>query len=434
MPSPAPVPNVANKWDLWTHGTLLRGANIWMRCLGKDDAPCTSFETNYDDKDFEKLRAWGANYVNISYPGIYSEKKIRQNGRGPDAYRKVDKALTHLLELIELCRSHDLFVVVSFRTGPGRNEAVFDEDEKNPLTTLWETKRGALTEKAIEAQKAWVDMWREVADALKDKANVVGYDLMVEPHQERERRDGVNKQEFWFALAEELVKAVRCVDRRTPILISGANESSACKLSCVNPDRFGRYERIVYTAHQYQPYDEYTHQPNKYAKYECVKGAPRNLPSDKNDDHRPAAFDDWIAAEMYKRYEYIYGFKVSHAVQVAVNEFGVVRYAGVSDQARDAGKATTYEMDLNERIGVNHALWLWETRACITYDDMNFKRGVDPNNHDDLKPENEDKDPLVFAIKTNWGRNGIYATKPVLDKLGAEKQPPLPSWLSCPSR
>lgn len=433
LPSPpAPLPAVATKWDLWTHGTLLRGANIWQRCLGKDDAPCASFETSYDDDDFKKLRAWGANYVNISYPGIFSEKKIRQNGRGPEAYRKVNKALTRLLDLIELCRRHDLFVVVSFRTGPGRNEAVFDNKEKNPLTTLWETEHGALTKKAVAAQDAWVEMWREAACALKDKANVVGYDLMVEPHQERELKDGVNKQEFWFALADRLARAVRCEDMRTPILIGGAKESGACSLSCVNPDRFDRYGRIVYTAHQYHPYDEYTHQPNKYAKYECVDGAPQNSAPGRRDAHVPRAFDESVEREMYRRYEYIYGFKVSHGAQVAVNEFGVVRYAGASDEARDAGKAITYETDLNERVGANHALWLWETRACISYDEMNLKHGVNPKNHADLTPEEETKDPLVTAVKTNWARNGIYATTALLEKLGAEVQPPRPHWLSCP--
>jgi Cellulase (glycosyl hydrolase family 5) len=253
LPAPALPPDVANKWDLWTHGTLLRGANIWQKCLGTAEAPCTSFETNYDNIDFEKLRAWGANYVNISYPGIFSEQPFREGGRGPLAYRKIETALSNLIRLIDLCRDNKLFVVISFRTGPGRNEAVFDKDERNPLTALWQTEGGVLTPEAVAAQDAWVEMWREAACRLKNKSNVIGYDLMVESQQERERQKGENKQEIWFVLARKLVEAIRCQDRRTPILIGGADESSACKLSCIDPDRFGRYGRIVYTAHQYHP-------------------------------------------------------------------------------------------------------------------------------------------------------------------------------------
>lgn len=234
--------------------------------------------------------------------------------------------------------------------------------------------------------------------------------------------------------AERLAAAVRCVDRRTPILVGGANGSSSCTLSCLSPDKFSRYERVVYTAHQYHPYDAYTHQHNKYAKYKCERGTPRVVDPGRRDPHTPRAFDEWVAAEMYRRYEYMYGFKVKHAAQVAVNEFGVVRYAGDPAGKRDADKATAYEMELNERIGANHALWLWETCACIGYDSLNFKHGVEPRNHVDLTPENEDKDPLIKAIKANWRQNGIYATQPVLNRLRAENQlPPLP-WLSCPSR
>lgn len=429
--SPEPPPDVANKWDLWTHGTLLRGANIWQKCRGTDGAPCTSFETSYDNTDFEKLKAWGANYVNISYPGIFSEKPVRDGGRGPLTYRKVETALANLLRLIDLCRDNELFVVVSFRTGPGRNEAVFDKEESNPITTLWKTKDGALTAEAAAAQDAWVAMWREAACQLKNKPNVIGYDLMVEPQQERERQEGVNKQEMWFALAQRLVEAIRCEDKRTPILVGGADESSACKLSCVNPDRFSRYGRMVYIAHQYQPYDEYTHQPNKHAKYKCEGNVAKRVNPGRRDDHLPRAFDTWVAGEMYKRYQYIYGFKVGHGVQVAVNEFGVVRYAGTPDKP-DAHRAITYEMDLSERMGANHALWLWETRACITYDDMNFKHGVDPKKHDDLTPDEEAQDPLVRAIKENWGRNKIYATPAIRDKIGAEAAPLLPTGLVCP--
>ena len=431
---PPTSPVVSGKWDLWTNGTLLRGINIWQKALyprdklNREGKLEVSFETSYDPEDFAKMRSWGANYVNISHPGIYSEKPI-ETGRGkPKTYIPVDDVITNLKRLVTMSRDAQLFVVVSFRTGPGRNEAVFDEKEKGPITTSWKTDdRGALTEKACEAQNAWVEMWRRAAHELKDFPNVVAYDLMVEPHQEREQQEGINKQELWFALAGRLAEAIRREDTRTPIMIGGANVSTACSLSCVAPGRFSKYGRIVYAAHQYEPYDLYTHQANRNARYKCdEEGAPVNKKSDRDKPHNPHEFDSAVRTVMCDRYRFIYGFRSTHdMVPVAVNEFGVVRYAGAEGQP-DAYKAVEFEMGLNERIGANHALWLWETVACIGYDELNIKHGPDPLKHSDLMVDEELKDDLINAIKRNWARNRIFATPDVLNRLGAEDSPRVP--------
>jgi hypothetical protein len=432
VPPPA-SPVVRSKWDLWTNGTLLRGANIWQKALypkdklnreGKLDV---SFETSYSQPDFDKMRQWGANYVNISHPGIYSEKPI-ETSRGKKSYIAVDDVITNLKQLIKMSSEAKLFVVVSFRTGPGRNEAVFDKDEGGPITTAWKTdERGALTEKACEAQNAWVEMWRRAASELKNLPNVVGYELMVEPHQEREQQDGVNKQELWFALAEKLAEAIRREDTRTPILIGGANVSTACALSCIDPRRSDKYGRVVYVAHQYEPYDLYTHQANRFARYKCDKhGSPENKKPDRGKPHHSQAFDDAVKTVMCDRYRFIYGFRSTHGMApVAVNEFGVVRYAGAEGKP-DADRAVEFEMNLNERVGANHALWLWEPDACIGYDEMNIKHGPDPLKHVDLVGDAELGDKLINAIKRNWARNRIFATTDVLARLGAEDAPRVP--------
>jgi hypothetical protein len=432
-PPPA-SPTVRSKWDLWTNGTLLRGVNIWQKAIYSRDKLNSegklevSFETSYSQSDFSKMRLWGANYVNISHAGIYSEKPIETERGKPKSYIPVDGVITNLKQLITMSRNTNLFVVVSFRTGPGRNEAVFDEKEKGPITTAWKTDgRGALTKEACEAQNAWVEMWRRAAHELKDFPNVVGYDLMVEPHQEREKQKDINKQELWFALAEKLAEAIRREDTRTPIIIGGANVSTACTLSCIDPGRFKKYERVIYAAHQYDPYDLYTHQANKYAGYKCDKyGSPVIKKPERGQDHAPHEFDDAVKTVMCDRYRYIYGFRSTHdMVPVAVNEYGIVRYAGAEGKP-DAYKAIEFEMNLNERIGANHALWLWEPPTCIGYDELNIKHGPDPLKHLDLLGNDELQDDLINAIKRNWERNRIFATPDVLDRLGAEDAPRVP--------
>lgn len=91
-----------------------------------------------------------------------------------------------------------------------------------------------------------------------------------------------------------------------------------------------------------------------------------------------------------------------------------------ADDCRDAGRFLTFETGLIERLGANHALWLWETSACIGYDDMNFQHGTDPKHHRDIPEADEDTDKLIKAIKDDWGQNTFYATPPLVSRLRAD--------------
>jgi hypothetical protein len=59
-------------------------------------------------------------------------------------------------------------------------------------------------------------------------------------------------------------------------------------------------------------------------------------------------------------------------------------------------------MELIERVGGNHALWLWETSWPLNYDQFNFRVGPDPAHHSDVETSE-----LIKVIKANWSRNGV---------------------------
>lgn len=332
--TPAPPTSVSTKWDLWSAGTALRGANIWQAAVygGRDKTEFQGMETRYDEPSFAKLRRWGANYVNISHPGTFSVQPLAVPGGRAKAYQEVEGITKNLMDLINKSAAREMFVVVSFRTGPGRNELVFeDKDKRGLIATLFATdSRGNLTDEARAARKGWVDMWRDAAKKLKGVPNVVGYDLMVEPVTDREKRGRGDFQEHWFSLARELVAAIRDPEERggagdctTPIIIGGAYYSPACSLSCMRPADFAGHGRIVYGVHQYDPYDLYTHQKNKYAAYECNdSGEPVN--KKPGGDHHPYPFDSGVGATVCDRYAYVNGFKSRYSVPVVVNEFGAV--------------------------------------------------------------------------------------------------------------
>ncbi len=332
---------INEKFDLWRGRTYLRGANIWQKRVTSDDEMGPGpVGPPYSDQDLRRLSAWGANYVNISHPGIFTER----------AEYQIDEAVfRNLDDLIAKAERAGLFVVVSYRTGPGRNEAVFGGEEGPALSKVWKNK---------SAQNAWVEMWRETARRLKDRKNVVGYDLMVEPDT---KKFGV-----WNRLASRITQAIREIDPTTPILIGGADWSTVGSLDSL---QLTGDARTVYTVHQYEPY-AYSHQ-----------------------EGRNAGFTSNQLDQLYNR---IADFRAKNGVSVAINEFGVVRFAPNADQF------LATQMAMIEKFGANHALWLWETSFTLNYDEFNVRRGPDPNNHTDVEDS-----ALIEAVKADWSNNVI---------------------------
>jgi hypothetical protein len=333
LPTQKPAcPAITEKWDLWRAATCLRGANIWQARVSPDDGMGPGpVGPPYRPTDLPDLAAWGANYVNISHPGVFNEI--------PDAnpaYHFDQTVFNNLDQLITRCDQADLFVVVAFRTGPGRAEEVFDGGSTAPV---WSSP---------DARDAWVNMWQETANRLKGRKNVVGYDLMVEP----ETKD----HKTWNDLATRIITAIRREDPKTPILVEVADWSTVDSLPCA-----GRFDdsKIVYAVHQYEPY-KYTHQKQS-----------ANIP---------------YRGGLESLYQRINGFKDNRGAVIAVNEFGVMRWAP------GASRFLETEFDLIERLGACHALWLWETSFPLNYNEFNYRRA---------SPE------LINTIKRNWGDNRI---------------------------
>lgn len=240
-PSCPEVKDIDEKFDLWRSGTCLRGANIWQKRIKPEDEMGEGvIGPPYKQEDFCKLAAWGANYVNISHPGIFAEKPDRRGN-----YYEQEGVYASLKKLIEMCRIARLFVVVSYRTGPERSEGVFDKDEKPLYKGVW---------KSEDAREAWARMWGVTAARLRDEGVVIGYDLMVEPSLERE---GGTHRETWNKFAELMRARIRRTDggndQTTPILIGTAGASAVESLNHRVPPAD---DRTVYTVHQYKP-DEY---------------------------------------------------------------------------------------------------------------------------------------------------------------------------------
>ena len=380
------------KWALWAGTTQLRGANIYQRRVypeldGSEFMGPGPVGPPYTQADFDALAAMGANFVNISHPGLFTENPPYSLDR--DIQGNLD-------DLLAMSAQARLFAVISFRTGPGRAEFSvcclgddwFDDSYLND--SMWQDQA---------AQDGWVTMWRTTTQRYKDNPIVVGYDLMVEPNSNEVGSDAIDDpldiwdpEEFyaqyggtlydWNQLYPRITAGIRAVDANTPILIGGMGYSGVEWLPYLEPTGD---PRTVYTVHQYEPF-VYTHQEPPH-----TRPYPGVFDTDWDGED-----DQFNRAWLENLLSTVDTFTATHNAPVAVNEFGVMRWEPGADDFMDD------QMDLFEQRGMNHALWVWDPAWepwAEEVDAFNFRHGPDPDNHADV-PSSD----LMDAIIKYWGR------------------------------
>lgn len=94
--------------------------------------------------------------------------------------------------------------------------------------------------------QSFCNVWKRLAEVFSGDVTVAGYGLMNEPHD--------LPAGTWKAASQEAVNAIRSVDRRTAIVVSGDSWANATRFEAIN-GRSGWVEdsadNIVYEAHCY---------------------------------------------------------------------------------------------------------------------------------------------------------------------------------------
>lgn len=365
-------------WGLWTGGTKLRGANVWQKriepAIDGDGFGNGKVGPPYGDDDLAALAKLGANWVNLSYPGLFTENPPYV----------VDEAVQKDLDLwMEKCARHKLFVTLSFRTGPGRNEAIFDSSEKKRANQkVWSDPA---------AQEGWVQMWKYTAKRYGNNPVVAGFHLMVEPNGNTAVTPPVDDADKFFAkykgktadwnqLAVRLVKAIRAENRSVPILAGGMNFSNLDWATTLDlPDT----EHVVTNVHFYDPYP--------YSHKEVAVAFPAARSTDATDG------EVWDAEWLRNKLAEVKKVRQSNETPVSIGEFGVFRHqAGAPKYLDEVTKQF-------EELGVNYSVWLWESSyKGIDYDQFNYRRGTDEKNHRDIKDN-----ALLDVLKKRWAKNGV---------------------------
>jgi len=392
---PAAAPIAYDKLSLWTNGTQLRGADIYQRIVypdGYDDPDAWGtgpLGPVFTQEDFDALSAAGANFVVLSHPGLYDDRPPYALNVG--AQRNLDR-------FIAMAKKADLFAVIAFRTGPGRSEFTFFGVDKNDEfgmshlnDTVW---------KDSTAQDKWVEMWKYAAARYRGNPTVVGYELMVEPNSNGVWLDIYEPQDFypayenttydWNQLSSRISSAIREVDSDTPILIGGLSWSQVRWLPYLKPtgDR-----RTVYTVHQYEPQEQYTHQEAN------TSGAFPNHYPGRFDTNWDGVSEDFDAAWIDGLLETVDAFKRKYHVAVAATEYGAVRWEPGIDVFLDD------EMARFEKSGMNYAVWSWQPASkqfTAVQNDFNFRLGPDPSNLV------EGGSKFYSTLKKYWAKNRVW--------------------------
>jgi hypothetical protein len=322
------------KFDLWPIGkALLRGANVFMGRFPQGAASGFG-DGDFSQADFDDLARAGANYLQISHAGLYTEQPPYS----------VDAAARDNLDIVlRMAANAHLFAVIAFRSGPGRNENAITGRNLTVLETIW-------TDPA--AQAGWVEMMRYTASRYKDNPTVIGYDPLVEPN-DYVRHGSPDPATFYAqvggtiedfnGLSARVTRAVREVDATTPILLEpeGYGDVPFLPYLVVTGDA-----RTVYTVHDYAPF-EYTHQLTPGATYPGQYDLAHNGQPVLVDRAR---LDQWVQP--------VRAFSSKNQVPVAFTEFGAHRTAA------NVGGYLQDRIGLQDAIG-NWAAWTWQPAGFL---------------------------------------------------------------------
>ena len=365
-----------DKISPWRSGDL-RGANNWQGRWSGSSNPYRDRTVGnpISQADLDDLRRIGANYLQLSVAGLYTEQP--PYGLDAEAQHVIDN-------IVDLASKAGLYVVIAFRSGPGRNEQAVVRS--TDITTYGPIIESFWTDST--AQEAWLDMLHYAAVRYGSNPAVIGIEPIVEPNSYA--RHGFElPQDFYAAYGDTPEDVNQFYARATPAIRTASDVPIL-----LEGDGFGKVDylpylkttgdsRTIYTAHYYEPTVFTNQDPRRRLPY------PGLMPI--------GATQVIVDKEFLERTLLpLRTFKNTRGVPVAVTEFGVHRYApGAAAYLSDA-------LHLFEDIGAAHALWEFVVDAQRPlFNDFDPEGGTDPSRR--TKEENS----VQMVIEDNFRKNCV---------------------------
>lgn len=226
---------------MWGLRTLDRPRQIEaavVELIGAEDA--AEFWRLYRDNfvtegDIKAMKAWGVNSVRIAL--LASMLQPREGQPETPPYRYSEEGFGYLDNLVRWCETYHVGVIWDMHGAPGGQNAENISDSDG-TARLW-----------TEKERYWplcIDLWKTIAERYKDKACIIGYDLLNEPLLRRYEGIDVGLLRQFYV---ELTAKLRTVDAEGIIFIEG--DEWAQDFSMLEPLDWDKH--LVVAFHSYPP-------------------------------------------------------------------------------------------------------------------------------------------------------------------------------------
>ncbi|MCY3998326.1 MAG: cellulase family glycosylhydrolase [Flavobacteriaceae bacterium] len=211
---------------------------------------------------FESAAKANIRLVRFTYEKWEGEQRDFLLGSADDYAGIVEKDFQKLKHYLDVANQLDMKVVISPLSLPGARYAQSNGRIRDGR--LWTDQR--YLSQAIQ-------FWKDLATRLKDQPNVVGYNLINEPHPEwfhnkrtfwdkgfqRWYQDRIGKPGDLNSFNQQLIKAIRTIDKKTPIIVASGLYATPWAFEYLKPVDD---PHIIYSFHMYEPYSFTTRRIN----------------------------------------------------------------------------------------------------------------------------------------------------------------------------
>jgi len=269
-----------------------RGVNLtnWLQSKGPREIHFTRFGIN----DLRHIHELGFDVVRLPI-NLHSMAEVSSN------YSLDPLFLFFLDQIIDWCEEIGLYVILDNHS----SKTDFGTDS--------------------DIEKVLIPVWRQLAEHLKDRSNLVYYEVLNEPH-------GVDDL-VWGRIQGEVINTIRSVDTNRIIVVGPANWNSYKNLSLMP-----KYsdQRLIYTFHFYEPF-LFTHQGASWVTPSMISvtdipfpyrsGAMPSVPTQLAGTWVGAAYSNYYkesnSIQIEEQIDIAADFAQSRGVPIFCGEFGV---------------------------------------------------------------------------------------------------------------